>query len=254
MVNNNKWIIRPNPKKNAKLRLFCFPYAGSSSVVTYRHFVESLPAFVEVCPVELPGRGARMSENLINDLEHVVEQISNSMKEYLDIPFAFFGHSMGALISYELSHKVSNKYMKKPQKLYVSAHKAPFSEKNGPIMHKLNSNEFTAELRKMEGIPKEMMEHKELMELMLPIIRNDYAVCETYRFKEREVLDIPITIFGGSEDKDISEDDLLEWENLTNSNFRKVMIKGDHFFIIKEKKHFTKLLSEILSNDFSHIL
>ncbi|MCP5061064.1 MAG: thioesterase [Ignavibacteriae bacterium] len=250
MVNSNNWIVRPNPKHNAKLRLFCFPYAGSSAVVTYRHFVDNLPDFIEVCPVELPGRGARMAEDLIDDLEQVVEEISFALKDFLDIPFAFFGHSMGALISYELSHKVFGQHKVKPSNIYVSAHKAPFTERDGLIMHKLDSNEFTSELMKMDGVSKEIMEHKELMELMLPIIKNDYAVCETYDYKQKEVLDIPITIFGGVNDKDITEANLLQWEKLTSSNFRHFMIEGDHFFLTKEKNSFTRLFSDLLTSDF----
>jgi len=254
VIENNRWIVRPNPNNNAKLRLFCFPYAGSSAVVTYKFLVDNLPEFIDVCPVELPGRGARMMETLIDNLDVVIDEATEAIQDFIDIPFIFFGHSMGALISYELTHSLIQKYSAKPSKLYMSAHKAPFLERSGPIMHKLEANKFTDELVKMDGISKEIMQHKELMELVLPIIRNDYLVCETYKYKQKELLDIPITVFGGSYDKDITENDLLAWSKITSADFNHFMIQGDHFFILKQKDYFLKLFSRILTTDLSKII
>ena len=249
-----KWILQPSPKPDAKVRLFCFPYAGSSAVVTYKYFVDNLPDFVEVCPVELPGRGTRISENLIDNIEELLTNISNEMTDWLDKPFMFFGHSMGALIGYELVFKIYENYNILPEKLYVSAHKAPFLDRGGPIMHKLKKNDFINELKKMNGIAKELLEHKELMDLMLPIIRNDYAVCENYNYKEKEKINVPITAFGGTFDKEIREEHLKQWSNVTNADFNYFLIEGDHFFIVKEKEKFMNLFAKLLINDISKII
>jgi len=245
----SKWIFQPNPRPDAKVRLFCFPYAGSSAIVTYKYLVDSLPEFVEVCPVEFPGRGTRMGEKLIDNIEEILLNISKSFEDWLDKPFMFFGHSMGALISYELVFKIYGKYNKLPLKLYVSAHKAPFLERGGPIMHKLDKENFIRELKKMNGIAKELFEHSELMELMLPIIRNDYAVCENYSHKNKEKINIPITAFGGLYDKDVKEEHIKQWSEVTNSEFSHFLLEGDHFFITKEKEKFLNLFSKLLAND-----
>ncbi len=125
-LHSSKWILRPKPQREAKLRLFCFPYAGSSGIVTYKHLVDMLPDLIEVCPIELPGRGTRISEQLNNNLDIIVKQIFNEITNYLDKPFVFLGHSMGALICFELTNKLKISHNKMPLKLYVSAHKAPY--------------------------------------------------------------------------------------------------------------------------------
>ncbi len=250
----SKWIVQPKPNGNAKLRLFCFPYAGSSAVVTYKYFVDNLPEFVEVCPVELPGRGTRMGEKLIDNIEEILARITENIGSYLDKPFVFFGHSMGALISYELTKKVKDKYNACPQKLYISAHKAPFLERGGPIMHKLERESFVNELKKMNGIANELLEHTELMDLMIPIIKNDYAVCENYTYQGKEKINVPITAFGGRYDKDIHENDLIKWAEVTNHDFNHYLIEGGHFFITKEKENFIKLFTNILAHDNAKII
>jgi medium-chain acyl-[acyl-carrier-protein] hydrolase len=164
-----------------------------------------------------------------------------------------FGHSMGALISYELVFKLFEKYKILPNKLYISAHKAPFLERGGPVMHKLEKSEFVNELKDMNGIAKELFEHNELMELMLPIIRNDYAVCENYNYQVRKKLNIPITAFGGIYDKDVKEEDLKQWAIVTNLEFNHILLEGDHFFITKEKEQFLNVFSKILLNDTAKI-
>ncbi len=250
----SKWIVQPKPNESAKIRLFCFPYAGSSAVVTYKYFVDNLPDFIEVCPVELPGRGTRMGEKLIDNIEVILEEIAENIKDFLDKPFIFFGHSMGALISYELTQKINEKYNAKPLKLYVSAHKAPFLERGGPIMHKLEKNSFVNELKKMNGIPNELLEHTELMDLMLPIIRNDYALCENYTYRGKEKINVPITAFGGKFDKDIKEIDLIKWSEVTDQAFNHFLLDGDHFFITKERERFLSLFTKLLANDTSKII
>jgi len=249
----SRWILRQKPRNKAKIRLFCFPYAGSSGMVTFKFLVDTLPDSIEVCPIELPGRGARMTENLIGNLDKVVNEILSDIKDYLDLPFIFFGHSMGALICYELTHKIRSIYNRSPLKLYVSAHNAPFLARNGKIMHKLDETEFKSELIKINGIAQDILEHAELMELMLPIIKNDYKLCETYKFSQKEKLNCPITAFGGTYDKDVTENQLWEWKELTTSNFELDMFEGDHFFIVKEKYTFTSRFSQMLLDDIKHI-
>ena len=249
-----KWIVRPQIKNNAKVRLFCFPYAGSSAVVTYKFLVDSLPEDIEVCPVEFPGRGGRMAEKLISDISIAVDQISEEITDYFEKPYIFFGHSMGALVAYELSHLLIKKYDSRPLKLYLSAHMAPNIRKDEKIMHLLTGDEFLDELIKMNGLATEILQHKELLDLMLPIIKNDYKLCETYQYADKERLNIPFQVFGGKEDKDVKFDHLEEWSNLTSSECNIEMLDGDHFFISKQKDLFLEKFSSILLHDLKRHL
>lgn len=251
--NKAKWILRPKYQRNAKMRLFCFPYAGSSGMVSYKFLVDSLPNSIEVCPIELPGRGLLINEKLISNLDEVVNGISEEMKDFFDLPFVFFGHSMGALISYELTHKIYALYNRTPQKLYISAYRVPSIERNEKIMHKLGIIEFKSELLKIDGIAQDIWEHEELMDLMLPIIKNDYKLCETYKYLPKEKLQCHITAFGGTDDKDVTKVHLADWNKFTACDFELVMFEGDHFFMVKNKKIFIDKFSQMLFRDLNSI-
>jgi len=218
-------------------------------VVTYKYLADNLNPEIDVCFVEFPGRGARISEALVSDLNSTVQSIYKSILPHLDIPVVFLGHSMGALISYELTHYLKAHSNKQPQKLYLSAHRAPSVKHAGKLMHKLDEKEFLKEIINMNGVSKDILEHKELLELVLPIIKNDYELCETYKFSEKGKLNIPICTFGGIQDKDIEVNHLLEWENFTESKFQIEMFDGDHFFILKNKEEFLKRFSIHINKD-----
>ena len=239
---------------NNKIKLFCFPYAGSSAVVTYKFLIDTLPEFIEVCPIELPGRGARISEKLIDNLSDILDLIIDDIKDSINSPYIFLGHSMGALISYELTHKLLSEYNSSPLKLYVSAHRAPNLPKDGIIMHELGNDEFINELRLIDGLAAEILQHPELLDLLLPIIRNDYKLCETYNYEKKEKLDIPISVFGGIQDKDISKTQLMEWSDLTTAEFNLKLFDSDHFFILKQRDQFSAEISLQLEKDYQSLV
>lgn len=247
------WVIKTNSKKDVKLRLFCFPYAGSSALVTYKFLADNLNPDIEVCYVEFPGRGSRIAEPLINEMDSVVKQIAESITKHLDIPFIFLGHSMGALVSYELTHYLNAQLISQPKKLYLSAHKVPSASRDCKLMHKLSKEEFLSEIINMNGVSKEILEHEELLELVLPIIKNDYKLCETYCFSDKGKLDIPISVFGGNKDVEVTEDHLKGWENFTNSAFKLELFDGDHFFITKNRGQFFERFSAYLNEDLKKL-
>jgi len=249
----NKWIIRPKVNNHARLRLFCFPYAGSSAVVTYKFLVDSLSEDIEVCPIEFPGRGARMAEPLIYDIEEVMAELSYLIKDFSDLPYAFLGHSMGALVSYELAQHLSSNFKVSPQKLYLSAHNAPQLPREGKIMHKLKRDQFLDELKNMNGIADELLDHEELLQLVLPIIQNDYKLCETYKYIEKGKVNIPIHVFGGDADKDVTPEKLEAWNELTDKEFDLEILPGDHFFILKNRDSFARRMQRHLKNDISKL-
>src|SRR5262245_34574163 len=195
----NRWIYCPTPNPGAALRLFCFPYAGGNSLI-YRSWTEQLPLAVEVCAVMLPGREARLRERPYTCLPPLIEALAEALLPRLNKPFAFFGHSMGALISFELIRELRRNCGLAPAHLFVSGRRAPQIENNDPPTYNLPEGDFIQEIRHFNGTPQEVLEHPELMQLLLPVLRADFAVCETYTYTEEPPLECPISVFGGLQD------------------------------------------------------
>lgn len=230
ILNLNSWIICPQPHPQAHLRLFCFPYAGGSSVI-FRSWTNSLPATVEVCAVEIPGRGRQIKLPPFNRIEPLVEAIASNIHPYLDKPFAFFGHSMGGLVSFELARLLRKKYAITPAHLFISGRRAPQVPNSKPPIHNLPEPAFVEELRHLNGTPKAVLENAELMQLFLPILRADFAVLETYVYTPEPPLNCPITVFGGIQDSEVGCDELQVWQEQTTATFSLNMFLGDHFFL-----------------------
>jgi medium-chain acyl-[acyl-carrier-protein] hydrolase len=226
----DSWIPLRKPVPEARLRLFCFPYAGAGALI-FRNWPEGLPADIEVCPVQLPGRGTRLTERPFTQLSPLVEALAQALVPLLDRPFAFFGHSLGALISFELARRVRRRYGVHPVRLFVSAGRAPQIPHRGPPIHVLPEKEFLAELRRLNGTPGELLDHQELMEIMLPILRADFELYETYVYSSELPLNCAISAFGGLQDRSVNDSDLEAWRAQTSVSFSLRMFPGDHFFL-----------------------
>lgn len=237
----SNWFLRQKSDSRATLRLFCFPYAGGSASI-FRGWAEKLPATVEVCAVQLPGRGSRLLEPAITRMPRLIKAIAPAILPYLDKPFAFFGHSMGTAISLELARYLRRKSQVEPVHLFVSGGRAPQLSVPELITYNLPEAEFLDELRRLNGTPTEILEHPELMTLMLPVLRADFELVQTYVYTDGEPLACPITAFGGTLDKEVGLRRLQAWRAQTTSHFSYNMIAGDHFFIHKSQ---TRLLSAL---------
>jgi len=226
----DSWISFRKPGPEARLRLFCFPYAGAGALI-FRTWSDGLPADVEVCPVQLPGRVTRLMERPFTQLSPLVEALAQALVPLLDKPFAFFGHSLGALVSFELARRIRRQYGVHPVRLFVSAARAPqIPHRDAPI-HTLPEKDFLAELRRLNGTPSEILDHEELMEIMLPLLRADFAVYETYVYSAEPPLNCPISAFGGLQDRRVNNSDLDAWRAQTSVSFSLRMFPGDHFFL-----------------------
>lgn len=242
---SNAWVICPKPNPQASLRLFCLPYAGGGSQI-YRTWAHSLPASVEVCPIELPGRGTRIMETPFCQLEPLIETLASVLLPYLDKPFAFFGHSMGALLSFELIRRLRRNDNLLPLHLFVSGRHAPqIPDSNSPI-HALPEPAFLEELRRYNGTPQAVLENAELMQLLLPILRADFAAIETYVYTSEPPLACPITAIGGLQDPEASCEELEAWHKQTSAAFSLQMFPGDHFFLHSAQPQLLQFLSQEL--------
>jgi medium-chain acyl-[acyl-carrier-protein] hydrolase len=238
---------KPNPR--ARLRLFCFPFAGGRASA-FNAWVDELPQDVrrqiELYSVRLPGREASRKENLFTQLSPLLGVLAPIICSYLSLPFAFFGHSMGALISFELARQLRRQGMPEPVHMIVSGHRAPQLPDPHPPIHQLPDLEFLAKVRNLGGTPEEILQKPELMELLLPIIRADFAVCEGYAYMTEEPLDCSITAFGGTDDGRVSRGELSAWHIQTSKSFFLRMFPGDHFFIQSAQAHVLRVLGQDL--------
>lgn len=223
------WISRPAPPPHARLRLFCFPYAGGTAA-DFRAWPSRLPTGVDVVAIQLPGRANRVREPRFMSLTPLVEVLQEVLRPHLRPPFAFFGHSMGALIAYALARRLHAADGSRPVRLYVSGHRAPHLPSRDPPVHSLPDREFLDELRQLNGTPEEILRDAELRELMLPLLRADFAIAETYVHVPGEPLDCPVLALGGRDDPLVSEPEVRAWRETTTGPFRHRMIPGDHFF------------------------
>ncbi|MUG92222.1 putative thioesterase [Scytonema sp. UIC 10036] len=225
----DSWVVYPKPNQRASLRLFCFPYAGRGASIFY-DWSESLPMTVEVCSLQFPGRESRIKEAPFTQFTPLVQAITQVLLPHLDRQFAFFGHSMGALVCFEVARQLRKQYDVSPVHLFVSGSGAPQTHKPSSLIHNLPELEFIEELCRLNGIPKEVMEYTELMQLMLPILRADLAVYGSYVYSNEPPFDFPISVFGGLQDK-ITRDRLEAWRDQTIASFSLQMFPGDHFFL-----------------------
>ena len=212
------------------IRLFCFPYAGGSSQI-FRKWREDFPPDIDLCPVELPGRNARIDDPPFTNLDAMVLSIADEIAPRLDTPFAVFGHSMGALVGFELVRLIARRYRRSPVHLFVAACQAPHLRDPYPAVHSLPEAELKAELRRLNGTPVEVLDNAPLMELLLPVLRADLAASETYVHRVAPALSCPITVFGGLQEAQISREFLCAWQEHTSSSCTVRMLPGDHFFI-----------------------
>ncbi len=246
----NQWIVTPLPRAQAKLALYCLPFAGGSSN-SFRSWAPLLPPAVELRAVELPGHGSRLNENLYRRMDEIIPPLAEAISASIDRPFAIFGHSMGALLGYELVLQLQEEYGKLPEHVFLSGHGAPtLPEREEPI-HQLPKPEFLAKIRQYNGTPHEVLENNELMELMEPILRADFEVCETYQPNSVRPMDAHLTVMGGIADPGASRNDLESWQDFTKKSFNIRMFPGDHFYLLQHKMTLLQAILQDINKHFN---
>lgn len=223
------WVTAIGQNPHALLRLFCFPYAGGGTSA-FRGWASKVPQ-VEVCPIQLPGREARLAEPPLTRLSLLAETLAPAIAAFQDIPYAFFGHSLGALISFEVARQLRRLGQRQPVHLIASGRMAPQIKDEKPSRHILTDDALLEELRHLEGTPSLILEDPELVQFFLPIIRADFEICETYLYSPEPPLDCPISAFGGEGDDRVHLEGLAAWELQTRDRFALRMFPGNHFFL-----------------------
>lgn len=230
-----------------KVKLFCLPYAGGSAII-YEKWRRAIHPSIELIPIEYSGRGKRFNESLYMDLDEVVDDIYNIIKNDIDdIPYSFFGHSMGSLVSYELSHKIKKLNHRQPAHIFFSGRSAPNHKNREKELHKLNDEDFKEELFRLEGTPREILEHSELMDIYLPILRSDFKVVEKHVYKDNlDKLDCNFTILYGKDDS-MTINEIADWQMHTNGKCNFIKFPGGHFFINDHSKEIVNIINNVMS-------
>lgn len=228
------WVVIPRPTPGARLRLFCFPYAGGGASI-YGRWPALLPPEVELVAAQLPGRESRLAEKPIAELGVLVDRLAEALTPYMDRPFALFGHSNGGLMAFELVHRLRAAGRRMPLHLFVSGRPAPQVELTDPPVHNLPEAEFMETLRRFGGTPEEVLQNEEIMALMAPLLRADFALGETYVYEPRPPLDLPISAYAGETDGEVPVWQVEAWREQTAGAFQFHRFPGGHFFLQEDQ-------------------
>jgi medium-chain acyl-[acyl-carrier-protein] hydrolase len=242
---SNRWVLFPRPNPAAALRLFCFHYAGGSAQA-FHNWPADLPPSVEMGTFQLPGRGARLGEPHARRLAPLSRVAAQELLPYLDKPFVFFGHSLGALLCFETARILRRETHRQPAHLFVSACEAPHRRSREELLSGLPKSELVKKLREFGGAPAEALQNDELLDLMMPTIRADFELCETYEYHSEPPLECPMTIYGGLEDREVEAERLAAWSEMTVGTCEIRMFPGGHFYINSSRAIFLETFARDL--------
>jgi medium-chain acyl-[acyl-carrier-protein] hydrolase len=241
----NAWIYGARPNPGARRTLFCFSHAGAGALA-FRPWATLFPADIQICPVQLPGRENRIREPLFTQFDLLIQALAEALRPYFTLPFAFFGHSMGALVSFGLAQYLRRQGEPLPEHLFVSAYRAPQVPIQEPLLHQLPEADLVRVLLSLNGTRREVLENAELRQLLLPILRADFAICETYKHLFEDPLPCPISAFGGIQDSRVKRVELVAWREQTSNTFTLRMLPGGHFYLEQMQGALIQLISHEL--------
>ncbi|AKT41316.1 type I polyketide synthase [Chondromyces crocatus] len=223
-----RWIRRPTPRPEARIRLLCFPLGGAGAFM-YRSWASALPTSVELCSVQLPGREDRLNDPPVDSLSDLLDALVEIMPPLLDRPYAVFGSSMGGLLGFELVRRLRATHGKSPLHLFVAASPAP--QRFRRIIDERFSSPDLGFLRRFDMIPDAVAEDPSLLAAVLPALQADFQLVRGHLHRDEIPLDIPISAYGGKEDALVLPEDLVAWSEHTRGDFQLRMFAGGHQFM-----------------------
>jgi surfactin synthase thioesterase subunit len=226
-----KWLVPIGGTSRGRALLFCFPFAGGGTA-PFRGWPQHLGNDIEVLAVLPPGRESRFAEPPLRDFGLLVQRAAAGLLAVVDRPFALFGHSLGAVVAYEVA-RVMERHDAVPAMLFVSGRKAPHLPSPRPPIAGLEDAAFLRGMAEMEGTPGEVLESPELLELLLPMLRADFALAEEYRPLPGPRLACPVTALGSEDDRWIDRPGLQAWQEVTGGPFELRIFPGNHFYLLR---------------------
>ena len=241
------WIVCPSARSKATMRLFCLPFAGSGAG-PFRPWAQLLPPDVELCILQLPGRETRLRETPYANMASLIQALVTAIASVLDRPYALFGHSMGALVAFELTRALRRQNRDAPAHLFVSGRRAPQLPDSDEPIGQLADGPFVREIiRRYNAIPKVILEDEEMLRIFLPTLRADMDVIETHVYTHETPLDCPITAFGGTDDPRANRSDLAAWRVQTRDSFQLRQFPGGHFYLNLHREPLVVQIANVLA-------
>ncbi len=228
------------------MRLFCLPYAGGGASI-FRSWQRRMSSSVDVCAIQPPGRENRIAEPPVPCARTLVAMICDAIFPLMNIPYIFFGHSMGSLLAFEVCRELRRRRLPQPERLFVSASRPPHIPEPRPLHH-LPDDLFIEELRRFSGTPEAVLRNEELMRIFIPILRTDFSLEETYVFQDEAPLAVPFTAYYGTEDPEAPRELVSQWSCHTSRDFSLEEIAGGHFFIQSEEERLTRHVRAIVES------
>ena len=241
----SSWLEPLCPLHKTSLRLLTFPHAGGSGQ-TYRSWQQQLGTEIGVCLAHLPGRGRRTGEPPVARLDHLVSALADAVSSQIQGPYAFFGHSMGAIVAFELARELRRRHQPLPKWLFVAGRRAPTVSTPEQLVQTLTKGDLIADLKRLKGTPAEVLERPDLLEVFLSVLKADIEVLDSYRYVPEAPLVCPIVVYGGREDHDVPIESLRPWAHQTSVGCSVKMLPGGHFFVSSEPLFLETLRRDLL--------
>ncbi|SMC73777.1 thioesterase II family protein [Kibdelosporangium aridum] len=219
---------------SATLRVLCFPHAGGNASF-YREW--TFGPSVEVVPIQYPGRGQRINEPLLTSMSKLADTIAAEVAPLANMPIALFGHSLGAAVAYEVARRLP----RPPTRLIVSGRGAP-TVPSTTTSHMGTDDELVDELTRLGGTASGLLANDEVRSVLLPAVRADYQVSETYRWSPSPPLSCPITTLTGDRDPEVTPDEMAGWAEMTTGPLTRHVLPGDHFYLVPRRAEVLRLL------------
>jgi len=240
-----KWVRNFHPAPDGSVRLVCLPHAGGSASF-YFPMAKAFGPEVEVMAVQYPGRQDRRDEPGIDTVSEYADEIFAVLRHLDDRPLVLFGHSMGAVLGYEVAIRLARAGLPAPMRLFVSGRRAPSCHRDENL-HQHSDLRIVRELRELGGPHQGMLDDPEMLSLILPAIRGDYRAIELYRHDAEARLDCPVTVLVGDDDPRVSIDEARAWAGHTTARTELEVFPGGHFYLIEHSKAVIDLVARRLS-------
>ena len=240
------WFTGTSPRAGVAFRLFCFPFAGGGASV-FRTWGARVGTHIDICAMQPPGREERYHDAPFTDAVALASAAATAMQPHLDVSYALFGHSMGALVAFEVARALEALGAPPPRFLALSAYPAPHLATTRRQFHHLPTPALIEELKRLQGTPQAALDNPELMAFVLPTLRADFAVCDTYAYREARALALPLFVYGGQDDTDVSPSALDAWGAHTTGDVVRATLPGGHFFLQTHRDQFLDQLAAAIA-------